>query len=318
MIHRFVDLLEEAVAPARNIIWNIRRVTGGTTRTFALAGDGLTTPDYLSIPATSSASLDKPHLSPDLSEYVYEHVGAAGTKGQLRIAAADDLSASTLVASNPSGATAETPSGGTQIAGWSADGQQVFYLGQNDNTNNDSEIRVVNRDGTGNTLLWLSTAIKAFAWGILPRVSPDGTKIAFWVDPDSPANEGLWVMNLPSGPTRIYTKTPGGAAGDFYGWSRDSAGFCSKTRASRPARAGNGSSRSGPTAATKRSSMTAKHRHRSSRTSSPRSASTRSGFPTAAASCARKKPVPGSTPTSRSVCCWPTTPKRSCRSRPKG
>lgn len=161
--------------------------------------------------------------SPAGTEFVYLWRDNANPflEDEIRIGDWAELAGPTLVAKNPSGAS-QAPSGGTNIIGWSPDGQQIYYRGLNDNTSGDSEVRVVNRDGTGNTLLWISTAIGPVSWGFRPRLSPDGTQIALWVDFDGGADRGLWVMDSDgTNMTKIYAAIGGAYPDDFYGWSPD-------------------------------------------------------------------------------------------------
>ena len=216
MIHRFVDLLEvEILDPI--VIFIIRRWSGGTNRTFALAGGGAPY-DILSMPSTgtSAGSIEEPELSPDGTEYIWKRIVSATSFPEIRLAPSSDPGGVPTVL-----ASVSIASSNIDILGWSPDGQQVFYRCQGPATQ-DTEVRVVDRDGTNDTLLWTSTAIKAFSWGQRGRVSPDGTQIALWCDEVGTGDEGLWVMDSDgTNMTQIYVADNGAYPTDFYGWSPD-------------------------------------------------------------------------------------------------
>lgn len=224
MIHRFVDLLEEEREP--DVIYNTRRHTGGSDREFVLAGN-LATPVHLPLSGSdpTAATISQPDLTPNGAfeyAYVWADQAAPLAKDQIRVAAVDG-SAIAAIASNPSGVTVQAPFSGTDILGWSADGQQVYYRGENNRTAHDAEIRVVNRDGTGNTLIWSSATLDSIGFGVRPRLSPDKTMFGFWIDSDIPSEQGLWVLDVDgTNLTKIYAAENGGFPSDFYGWSPDS------------------------------------------------------------------------------------------------
>ena len=222
MIHRFVDLLEVVDIPWTTI-WNVQRQTGGTNRFFALDTKGVSDlAVYLSVSQSTvgAPSNNRPELSPDLMEFAYVLQSATGSRTDVMIGDPADVFAEFSIAQNPSGGVADPPLGGTEIIGWSPDSAQVYYRGINNNTDRDGEIWRVDRDGTNGTLIYSNAAFDGVAWGQLPRISPDGTMIAFWIDVDAPTQRGLWVMDSDgTGATRLYTEI---GTGEFFGWSRDS------------------------------------------------------------------------------------------------
>lgn len=228
MIHRYIDLLEEEVVIPWSMIWNHRRVVGGTDRMMATDTRGANTLGRILGTPLVDINHFRTHnvnLSPDLTEFSYMKVRGtlepSTRTTDVMIGQADDLSAVAVLAT--------TPANGLPInLGWSPDGQLVYYLRQTTTASGGSEIHVVDRTGAGDTIIWSATSsqIPAFAWGRLGRISPDGTKIAMWVDFDASAfgNWGLWVMNSDgSSPTKVYDAASHGTGeGEFFGWSRDS------------------------------------------------------------------------------------------------
>ena len=100
-----------------------------------------------------------------------------------------------LVAGNPAPADAAVP--GTN--------DKIVYAKSN---GIDSDLWVMNADGSGQTLLYAGSASREWA----PAWSPDGTKIAFTSDKSTTATPGdntnLWVMNADgTGATQITTDT---------------------------------------------------------------------------------------------------------------
>lgn len=214
----------------RSILWGIRRTVGGTDRTFALGG--CTSPHtdlavYLSLPEVdiNQYGISVPFLSNDLQRYVYARTDRSTpvtSPTDLMIAPSDDVSFSpTSIAVSPASASGSAP---LTTVGWSPDDSQVYYLCDDNTANKFMQFRRVDADGTNDTLI-LSTTIKDFASGAAPRISHDGTKIAYLIDTDDSTRKGIWVMNSDgTGNTRIRAFGAVFASPlDFYGWSRDDA-----------------------------------------------------------------------------------------------
>lgn len=212
----------------RNLVWMLRQVTSGTDRWHAVAGcedTGLA--DYLDSTRVNVNAFvtSTPLRSWDGALFVYaknQTTTGPAVPADLMLAALDDSLTPTAIATgtNTAGVSLMYP------VGWSPDDSQVYYLRQDVTGGTGTrklQFRRVDADGTNDTLI-LNTGIVDFAMGLVPRISHDGTQIAYVIDTDDAANKGIWVMNSDgTGNTKIYTSASAFSAplGIVAGWSRD-------------------------------------------------------------------------------------------------
>lgn len=211
----------------RTIVWQIRRVFGGTDRTFAQGRGGFSPlAYYLSQPNVNVNQyvIDYPFLSPDREWIVYtrrDNSSPFNDAHDLMIVTATDDPSPVSIAISPA---TGTPSGSNRWlvpVGFSPDSSQVYYQCSDNPTDDDLELRRVDIDGSNDTLI-LAGSIPDFAAGVMARVSHDGTKIAYLIDFDGGGNRGIWVCDSDgSNNTKIYSGTSFSSPLDFYGWSRD-------------------------------------------------------------------------------------------------
>jgi hypothetical protein len=179
VIHRFVDLLE--AGPLDPIIVYMAFHASSDTRLW-LAG-GLATPFQLS--TTQENTLNSPMISPTAEEIVYG-VGVLAGGFSVRRVNMDDTGDTQLVAFT-----------GTRQATfpyWSPDGAQIVYRTVDYSTTPDTwEIRVMDRDGTNDTLLHsVQDDLEALT---CPAFSPSGDYICFGRGRASTTPDDLWVMD---------------------------------------------------------------------------------------------------------------------------
>lgn len=164
-----------------------------------------------------------PNLSPDETEVVYSHVqdpsGATPVRSRVMVAQADDLSAATIVVTDP-----DTPFTSNISVGpsWSNDGTMIVFNSFSSSITGNSKIKRVNRDGTGLTTLHTLTGGRSNHC----TYSPSGDYICFnRRDGDDIDSAQIWVMEDDgSNPTLIHTSTNPFAFGEkfFPAWKRGS------------------------------------------------------------------------------------------------
>lgn len=144
-----------------------------------------------------------PQLSNDLASllYIWEDNSAAAVKDKINVTPADDTDPEIIVARNPSGSPTNQDSWIRATPIWRPDGLKIFYMGENNSTDRRAEIRSVNPDGTGNTLVYNRPAGNFFSYQT-PfdlSINEDGSKLAWWDAKFSGApgegEGGLWVCN---------------------------------------------------------------------------------------------------------------------------
>lgn len=214
----------------RTIVWMIVRVSNGTDQAFAQGRGGFSDLAYYmnnSFTDVNEYTVDNPILSPDRQWIVYERRDASSPVtdlNNLMLLAADDQSAPVSIAVSPS----TGPGTGSKVLnplGFSPDSTQVYYQVTDNDTDDDLDIRRVDIDGTNDTLI-LATTFPDISAGGMPRISHDGTKLAYAIDADAGSgSRGIYVCNSDgTGNTKIYTGTASFGTSfplDFYAWSPD-------------------------------------------------------------------------------------------------
>lgn len=221
MIHRFVDLPGVVVpAPTGDIIYRLLD-TGPSRRQWWIAGN-LATPAYIrsaEYSATPGLVLANARLSPDKQYVVYEY-GDGSHPGEIRIGEIGSSTKTTI-------ATAVSTSKTIGFPFWHPDGSKIIYVRESSTiysgSNGYGEIREVNADGTGDTLLYsrmVSNAGLPFFNLNAPRYNCDGSLIAWFDDGQTITNGdtvmGTWVMNA-DGTGASRRVASGGAAGAHTG-----------------------------------------------------------------------------------------------------
>ena len=185
MIHRFVDLIEEIVPDIPILandgdytIWQIGNLA--TPRDVPTTSVTIASGDYLADPEASPI-LDDDGIP---TEFVYSRVHA-GTGGDNEVIICDwEGTTRTTIAQSP------TDNGVVGLAislqpSWHPDGSKVLFRNSDADHINQSvpqDIRVVDRDGTNETVLY--TEPTASFTPFSPLYSYDGTKIA-WVEKEN-------------------------------------------------------------------------------------------------------------------------------------
>ena len=209
--------------------------TNNTSNIWTMNADG-TALTALTTTTAMNASSNSPQWSPDGTKIAFEssratdRTNAANTNntGNIWVVNTDGTGLTPLTTTTANYALSRIPQ-------WSPDGTRIVFQSHRktdgtdaDNTNNTTNIWMVNANGTGLTPLTIITA--NFAGSDDPQWSPDGTKIVFDSTRTTNGNDAantnntsnIWTMNADgSGIIALTTTTSSGALSEFPQWSPD-------------------------------------------------------------------------------------------------
>lgn len=236
MIHRFVDLTTRPILPG--IVLNKQARTNPSSRIegyWMVGGFGQNRAGFV-IPDSQFQESGSPPkatshgtLSPDRTKLAFTLIdnrlpSSGQPQDRIRVVNVDGTGSPLDVAL----ADASNTSMSLGLPCWSPDGSQIVYFASYDATHSlFGKIRVVNADGTGDTLLY-SRQPGARGFTGYPLWNYAGTKIA-WMNLDTLPNTtsmGVWTMNADgSSPTKLVGIGTGFDGGlltqGLIGWSHD-------------------------------------------------------------------------------------------------
>lgn len=236
MIHRFVDLLEVEEANDPIILYKLHHGVGGTLFERYWLGGGLQTPepvnDTLGNEAVSSTShiIVDGRLSPDGTKVAWTRVdNRSGTAvaDTIMVCNSDDSGTPVTVVTAEGNAGTQS----CRFPCWHPDSTKLIYVTTGSVAGvRYAEIRQVNANGTGDTLLYSRKTSDGLLlvnidYGVLYNHA--GTQIC-WLDQSqsvaSNTNAGIWRMNADgSSPTQLvnWSATGANSSDRQLGWSHD-------------------------------------------------------------------------------------------------
>lgn len=223
MIHRFIENIPRELRP----IWPFQVTQAGilNLQSVWLAGGAMTSVrlgQTLEV-IDGVTFIGDPNLSPDETEVVYSLVqdpsGATPVRSRVQVAQADDLSAVTVVVTDPDQPYSSSLSIGPS---WSPDGTMIVFASYATTIGGNAKIKRVNRDGTGLTTLHTLTGGRSNH----QTYSPSGDYIVFnRRDGDDIDAAQIWVMEDDgTNATKIHDSTNAFVFGEasFPAWKRNS------------------------------------------------------------------------------------------------